>query len=208
MTAPDSSGPDDRPEWLAGYADGELDEAQRGEVETRLADDAEAAETLRDQEQFSPANRDLWDAVAPPDPSPAAWVAVNARVAAASLPPVRRPAWRLWAVRAAGVAAAVALGWLAIRGTHAPAPPGSVIPDADPADPLAGFAVLPIADPAEVDIEAVRGGPPDRFVVADDPVPDTLVLAGPGDVILEAMADPTAVPTAPGDNPMVFARPR
>jgi hypothetical protein len=83
------------------------------------------------------------------------------------------------------------------------------------ADPLAEFAVLPIADAADVEIIAVRGEHPDRFLVGQGPLPDALTLAGPGEVVLEAVADPTALgpdpkmTTAPGDAPMIFAaRPR
>ena len=86
MTPPDSSRADDRPEWLAGYADGELDEAARRRVEERLECDPAAADALRDQEQLSPANRELWDAVAPPEPSEAEWAVVTDRVADATLP--------------------------------------------------------------------------------------------------------------------------
>ena len=77
MNAPDSSRADDRYKWIAGYVDGELDEAARRRAEAWLANDPAAADALRDQEQFSPANRELWDAVAPPEPSPAAWAGGN-----------------------------------------------------------------------------------------------------------------------------------
>lgn len=207
MTPPDSSRADDRPEWLAGYADGELDEAARRRVEDRLARDPGAADALRDQEQLSPANRELWDAVVPPEPSPAAWGGVADRIAAAL--PRRtpgRPA-RRWGARLGGMAAAVVIGWTAYQGLNSPAPPSpaEIQPTTGADDPLAGFAVLPVAGPADVEILAVRGEFPDGFLVGEHPFPDRITLAGPGDVTLAADSDLSA---GPGDAPMIFPRGR
>ena len=100
------------------------------------------------------------------------------------------------------------MGWVTVGGPNSPAPPAEVPPVTSPAadDPLAGFAVLPIADPADVEIVAVRGEHPDRFLVGDDPLPGGLTLAAPGDVTV-APGGRRGTDPPPGAAPMIFPRP-
>ena len=99
-------------------------------------------------------------------------------------------------------AAVVVFGWVGYEAlSPPPAPqPVALIPD----DPLAGFAVLPIADRADVELVAIRGEHPNQFFIADDPLPDGLPLAGPGDVTLDAGDNPPV----PGATPMISPAPR
>lgn len=189
MNLPDSSRADDWPDGLAANHD----------------DDSKA-------------EQDLWDATAPPDPGGAAWGTVGERIADAVL---QNPADRLRVARfrrAVAASAAVVLvgltGWLTDRGPTTvtlPARPASAAVNHVADDPLAGLAVLPIAAPDEVEVLAVRGGQPMRFVVGESPLPDRLLFADPGEVRVTTVRPPAAAvfDDAPGERPMIVGpRPR
>lgn len=193
------------PDRLAGFADGELDPASRRAVEDWLAADPEAADLLRDQEQFVPANADFWDRVEPPHPDEAAWAAVRNEIAARIRPAKRSPRRRAVAVAASVVLlAGVGIGaWLALGSRERPkagdrpgaeiAAPPRAAPEAlataprEVPDPLAEFAVLPMAGTQDVLVDTAAGRTLDALPVADHPLPGDLPLARPGDVRIEAM---------------------
>ena len=146
------------PDVLAAYADGELGPAEQAEVERRLNADPSARAAVDGQRQLSPENWRLWQGAEPPMPTDDTWATVGESVAAALQAP-RGPAhgarWAragLWLGVAVGTAVAASV--LAIlSGLFAPAlaPP---VEDA-PADPLAGYAVLPLAAEDEVEVHRV-----------------------------------------------------
>lgn len=94
------------PEWLAAYSDGELTSAERDRVENWLADHPEARDLLDSQESLGPRNREFWQAVEPPAPSPGQWASVRSAVTAANPVHPSRP-WLRW-FGAAGLLATAA----------------------------------------------------------------------------------------------------
>lgn len=235
MTAPHTPEPDFSPEILAAYADGELDAPMREAVGRWLADHPEATGELLDQQELGPANAGLWERAEPPEPSEAQWATVRRGIDAGLNPPVPvargwwKPAvWTAGGLVAAAVAAAVA--WVAFGPVARPPqnqlprvelakrlPPPQTAPaprevSAAQPDPLAGFAVLPIADDDDVILDRVpdtRGG---WLPVGLHPLPDALVLASLEEVELQEVDPSPAWPpggpkmtTAPGDAPMIFA---
>ena len=104
-------------EWLAAYADGQLDAATRQQVECWLAEHPEALGELEIQEGLSPANLDYWDSVAPAMPSGAQWNRALSHIADAVMPKIARPStYRSSRVvlAIAGAAAAMFIAVLAI----------------------------------------------------------------------------------------------
>lgn len=168
-------------------------------------------------------------AAAPREPSEAAWedarLRIHAKLYAADVyehhPRFRRVA--LWlAASAVLTASAAALAWVGINLTvqkNPQAPNIAGVPPAPPEvpdvaiapvprevspDPLAEFAVLPMATHDEVVLHRVPG---DGWLpVGHDPLPGTISLAGSNDVELD---DPNpawpSVTIAPGAVPMIFA---
>lgn len=222
MTGP-ADWPGPWPDVLAAYADGELDAPARAAVERWLAAHPRARAELRAQRDLSPGNWPLWQQVEPPLPSEDTWAAVRALVADAVPPQPTTPAvtreWGWW--RRAGVyfgggligfaAACLLLGLVGrlfvppVRNDPVPVP-------ARIDDPLAEYAVLPLANGSDVDIERVAGGGGGLLPVGAAPLPDVLVLAGAGDIEVEDAEPHPAWPaggpkitTAPGDAAMIFA---
>jgi hypothetical protein len=228
MNPPDPSGPDGSFPRLAGYADGELDSETRRQIAGWVESDPEAAELLHDQQQFAPSNAEFWAAVAPPQPGEAAWEAVRRAVADRLTPAAvspRRPAIRTGyslPASAAGVALTVLAGWLLLdRSGPLPADGTKSLPPAaeqlatrlpDAGDPLSEFAVLELASPDDVLIEAVSGRPPAAGFCADSPEFDPMPLAAVGDVVvLDVRPGPGGerpdceLCPKPGDAPMIYA---
>lgn len=230
------------PELLAGYADGELDAATRAAVEQWLADNPEGLSELSGQHAFSRANAALWEQARPPEPSPAAWAAARRAIDdALATPPARPTRSRRAAVLVAACAAGltglagawVLTGWSfprpgAVRPGPAEVVPVAKAPERGPAapepapapravtpprtDPLAEFAVLPMATDDDVVLERVPDTGSGWLPVGRHPLPGVLVLASPEEVDLQDVdpspAWPTGRPamtTAPGDAPMIFA---
>jgi hypothetical protein len=235
MTTPE---PDRFPRaLLAAYADGELDAECRAEVERWLVEHPEALPELLAQREFSPANAPLWARVEPPEPSPVVWASVRRGIEEVLTAPAAAPAsrghWRaagmaFCGLLTAGVAAAVA--WVAFT---APPPeptepvdvvqlppivateiapfPRAVVPS-PLQEPVAGFAVLPMASDDDVVLERVPETRTGWLPVGELPFSGSLVLASVEEVHLEEVepspAWPTGAPrmtTAPGDTPMIFA---
>lgn len=149
---------------------------------------------------------EMFDTTAPPDPGPAVWAGVFDRLAAEFPPaPARRPWWPSAAASVGLVAAGLLAGLSGgANRVTTPAPVETARPTATD-DPMAGFAVLPIADTDEVDVRAVRGTVPVALVVGVSPVPEALPLAGPDEVWVRSGA---AVPCGRDDRPMVVLPPR
>ncbi len=169
------------PEKLAAYADGELPAAERARVEASLDNCPEALAELESLRRLD----SLCRRTAALEPPPEAWDVTLARVHAAlpaprSLPwrrPARRPVFPVFTAAAAAVAV-VLLGrsfW--------PAPRVPVTVNAVPG--LAGPVNL--ADARDVEIISMDGDDTGRLLVGRPPVPEGLVLAGPGDVTLVRM---------------------
>ncbi len=102
-----------RPELLAGYADGELGPADRAMVEGWIATDATLRADLETQQRLTHKNADLWQKLAAPAPSDADWGRVLAGIEAGVQPAVPavnyrtsgQRGWSRWAVAAAAIAA-------------------------------------------------------------------------------------------------------
>ena len=100
--------PDDLPpELLAGYADGELCPALRARVEAWLAEHPEALDQLESQGLLGPGNKEFWESVRPPTPSPADWADVRSELSGG----LRRPrrGLKTWAGAVGLLAATAAL---------------------------------------------------------------------------------------------------
>ena len=225
--------PNDWLPLLAGYLDGELDEATARRVESWLANDPQAAEILHEQESVSPANAELWAAVEPELPDAETWESVQGAISrelALRRPqpkpqPVASPARWLFAAMGGVIAVSAAVIWMVIPApepegiaqtvpvppvTMIAAPPPRVVVEAAPLphDPLAGFAVLPLAAARDVLIEAIQGDRSPHFVGFEALLPDGLNLAGPDDVRVEAIRHDPATGPAPRmlpGNPMIYA---
>jgi anti-sigma factor RsiW len=234
MTAPRKPEPELSPELLAAYADGELDAEARDAVARWLANHAAARAELEAQRELGPANAGLWERAEPPEPSEEAWATVGRGIKAALHPLApgpgrwRKPAaWTAGGLVAAAVAAAVA--WVVLAPAEQPprsprgpgqlvkrlprppvASPPHMVSAAEP-DPLAGFAVLPVADDEDVILARVPDTRTGWLPVGQHPLPDVMVLATLEEVELQE-ADPSPawpggpkMTTAPGDSPMIFA---
>lgn len=200
MNPPEPSGLDGEFAWQSEYED---EAAERAE------------QTI---EHFAAIPSELWDMLEPPAPDDRAWAAVQRAIAdrlAAPRPDHARRSARLL-IAAAVLPLAVLAAWLAGTRekppTAAPRPTPTIVavPFVDADDPLAVFAVLPMADLDEVAIESVRGDMPAGTLMTEDAPPEELALAGPNDVILvNVRPEPGAAPIAqltvgPGDTPMIY----
>jgi hypothetical protein len=219
MPAPD----DFPPELLAAYADGELDADTRAAVEGWLAAHPEARAALAAQREFSPANGLLWESAAPPEPSAAAWAAVRRGIGDrldGPAPARGRLRWVVGGLAAAAVAASAA--WLAFAPVRVPevrevarvVPAVAPVPRAaePPEDPLAAFAVLPMAGDDDVSLDRVPDTRAGWLPVGRHPLDGVLELVTADELEVED-ADPSPawppggpkLTAAPGDAPMIFA---
>lgn len=183
---------------LAAYADGELDPCARSKVEQELETNPAAAEELRDQERYGPANVEFWTAVTPPMPDESCWRRVRNQIGlglavrsgecrpvpSATTSPRSFDSHRgtiATVVCASLLFAAFGIGWYAFQRTEEP----SVVPSSPAIDPLAEIAVLPVAQPGDVMVEAVYGDEPSALSGYDSPMIAELNLAAAGDVTIE-----------------------
>jgi hypothetical protein len=186
----------DRPELLAGFVDGELDDAERAEVEALLASDLKACELYHDQKEFSPANWRFWRDVQPPEPTEHIWrmtqdrIEADLRVPVAELGepdvlPMRRGRRRgRWLFAGGGVvAAALMIGLPGDRPvvTNAPPPPVSVaeVPPA-PREPDFVFAT-----DQDVEIVSMAHADAGMLLVGAPPLADPMQWAVGADVVME-----------------------
>ena len=234
MTPP---APNDLPrELLAGYADKELDPAARAAVEQWLADHPAARDEVQAQRELSRDNTRLWERAEPPAPSESRWLSVRSEIERelSAPPPSRRwraGAWAIAGLTAAGVAAAVA--WIALgpaiprqqKGDAVPVELAKALPNVAPApreiehaaaphsiDPLAEFAMLPMATDDDVILERVPEFPAGWLPVGRHPLQGIMSLATVEELLLAEVTPSSAYPpggpkmtTAPGDAPMIFA---
>jgi hypothetical protein len=203
MNVPDR--PTDRrwPPLLAAYADGELDAAGRARVEDWLAAHPDARADLDAQVRLGPRGP-LWEASAAPDPGPAAWDAVLARVRRevdARGPSRPRRPWARGLMVALPAAAAV------LAAVHLSRPPAPPRPPAE--------APWPVTTADDVEILSIQEADAGMLVVGAPPLVGRLTLASAADVNLigvEAGDDGTLPhaqwPDDPDDTPMVVAPPR
>jgi hypothetical protein len=102
------------PEWLAAYADNELDAAARCRVERWLAEHPDAVDDYQGQKQLAPGNKEYWKSVEPPTPSPEAWRRAF-RAISNALPPPRAKSGHLAPILAfVSFAAAILIAILAV----------------------------------------------------------------------------------------------
>lgn len=230
MNAQGSDGlPGPWPDVLAAYADGELNPAARAAVERWLASHPAACRELAAQRGLSPANWLLWQQAEPTLPTDATWAQVRDRVSVeVFMPalPASRPERGWWkragVFFAGGVAAAIAAMILlgVLNSAFAPPPQQpvptpwvrEVVDQSPPADPLAQYAVLPLATDSDVDIRRVSGGAEGWLPVGEHPLSGPIALAAAEDVSLDGAEPHPAWPTGtprmvkgPGDAPMIFA---
>ena len=156
---------------------------------------------------YAAGDRAAVNAARPDEPTDAQWDAVRRRIAdrLTAVPRPRRVA--VW-VAAAGVALATAAAilWFAFappaveKREMVKTPPAP----AEQPDPLAEFAVLPMASAEEVEFRRMPGT--GWFPGGEDPLPPVLMLATTAEVQLD---DPDSVwpqvTPSPGDAPMIYA---
>lgn len=168
---------------------------------------------------YADGDPDAVRAARPPEPSEAAWekirLGIHERLAVARSPRnARRLVWGAVGVGAALAAAAAVVAWVTFGGPQPPPTPVApevveTKPVAPPpheprTDPLAEFAVLPMAGSDDVVLHRVPG---DGWLpVGAHPLPGVLALATASEVELD---DPDAawpnVTRSPADAPMIFA---
>ncbi len=191
-----------RPELLAGYADGELGPADRAMVEGWIATDATLRADLETQQRLTHKNADLWQKIAPPVPSDAAWSRVLAGIEAGVQPAVPgvnyrtsgQRGWSRWALAAAAIAALflVAVGFSFFPTTNHNINGLYTASDA-----------FQIARADEIDILSVQGDE-DMIVVGRLPLGGPLDLVTVGDTeywvtAAESSETPTKANVPPGD---------
>lgn len=203
-----TSDPDDLPpEYLAAYADGELDPRARARVELWLTDHPEARELLDDQDALGPRNADFWQAVSPPQPSRRAWDEALGRIRKRTRRSVTRR-WLPW------------VGSLALAATATAATLSFVLPPAPAVDPDQSAVLVPAAEEPiamasadEVRIISLPESAAHLLVVGEHPLRDTLVILARADEIefFGVNTDPDGrfpempVEIAPEDVPMIWA---
>lgn len=133
-----------------------------------------------------------------PAPAEADWDRVRGAIETRLMPatPARR-----WRPRVAAALTALAASVLAGTLLWPEAGPWPAVVE-PAADPLAEYAVLPIATPDDVMVSAVRNGDRVGFVACDHPLPGVMPLAGADDLaVSRATAGELSLPT-PDDAPV------
>jgi hypothetical protein len=210
------------PEQLAAYVDGELDSVTRARVAAWLCAHPGAAAELQSLRQLE----STWRDTTPPPPAQAQWDALLDRIVSAAgqrstveafeagepiVSSGRSVAaeslgWR-WHLRMAATAAAMLFVTLSLYRPTGPAP---TLPPA-----VAALHVLRVAGDEDVEIVSMDAVDIGQLVVGEPPIRGAVVLAAPGDVVLENIApDPVdgMKPIAGGmntnanlDGPMILA---
>jgi anti-sigma factor RsiW len=188
------------PDWnrlLVAYADGELTPAERAYVERYLVEHPKAYDLLADLQHTGPGNFELWNDVEPPAPSEAAWLRATHAIAVLRIRNRKRWPHLLAGSLAACAVAATVGAWLK---PGAPGVAGNAAPTVVEVDPLAEYAVLPVASADDVMVSAVRGSRDSGFVVVKSPLVEVLALATPDDVEIE---NPGSGEVTDGDSAMM-----
>jgi hypothetical protein len=188
MTPRPPSGSDE-PTELAGYVDHELTADIRNQLERRLECDPALVEELHNQQQFSPANTSLWEAISPPEPSEELWQKVEDHITT-QLNPSRNTRSHVRPLLAASI---IILAAMTAYGLKQPLAKQDL--------PTAAFSNESL--PAEME----RNN--ERIEIAELPLTDRLDLAGPDEVTILEPTDQdklTAIPLSPspGDAPMLY----
>lgn len=191
-----------RLELLAGYADGELSAADRATVEAWIAADESVRAELETQRRLSHKNVELWQKVAPPAPSDAAWNRVLSAIDAGVQPAMpgvnyRTSGQRGWSRWALAVAALAAMMVVAI-GTSFWATSNNNINSLYSANDA-----FQVARADEIDILSIHGDD-DMIVVGRPPLGGPMDLVTVGDTEFWATAtelsgEQTKPTVAPGD---------
>jgi hypothetical protein len=219
-------------ELLAAYADGELDSHERSVVEQWLSEHPEALEKLRAQREFSATNAFLWQAVEPPEPSVTSWANARREIELELDGSNRRPLgrgrnpWAGWVAACLAIGgAAAAVAYVSTASNVEPLSgedqthvnrmcrleaPTEIAPfphTVSPPDPLAEFAVLPMATDDDVALDRVPDFGEGWLPVGQHPVPGIVALAMVEDLVLEEAqaSSGSKMTNAPGDAPMIYA---
>jgi anti-sigma factor RsiW len=192
------------PQLLAAFLDGELDRRTAARVAGWLDRHPEAAAELDAEHCLER----LWASSPLPEPNQAEWSAVRKRIETA-LPPSAHRLRRhtRWAGLAGAAAVLLALLLHRPTGKEQPLP-----------HPLAEPAVTPFAVVADNDVEilSMDAADTEALVVGELPMHGPVVLAGPGDVILDSLLPDDGLETPMqmgmggttdnGDGPMIVVR--
>ena len=183
------------PEILAAYADGELGEGTRDEVEAWLRDDPRMWDALEAQQAFSPENAEYWRNVRPPEVSEERWDQVRARIeervrGGNTTEHTGGASWRWgWAMGLAGCVVAAGVLILLSRDTKPERPEASppIAKKSAPPSPVAPEDTSPLllASDADVEIISVAEGDFDLLLVGEHPHDAEVALATMSDVFLE-----------------------
>jgi len=179
-----------RPDLLAGYVDGELGPHDRKSVEAYLAAHSEVKADLEAQQAFARKSQ-IWQQMAVPQPSEAAWNNVSANISAALQPAagptlnyiaadddVRVPRWRRVAAGLSVIAAVLILA-LGIK-LSGPQLGGGTADDAAISD------VFGIAKAGDIEIISLQGED-NMLLVGQSPLSSPVELVTAGDVVVHAI---------------------
>jgi hypothetical protein len=173
-------------EMLAAYADGELEMADRLDVEAWLANHPQASARIECQERLA----QLLQATHPDEPAESTWDAVLAGIqeglrgtrspgwngpGSAPISRAGRLAWKRTAIRLLSAAAAIVLLTSLDR-----------VPPRGPAA-VTILEPWPVTSSEEIDIISMHAGDTGLLVVGDPPVREPLALAAAGDVFVESV---------------------
>lgn len=195
------------PQQLMAFADGELDATCRAQVAAWLDRHPEVAVEL---ETANGLER-IWATEPLPVPTASEWAAVQERIRAALPQPVRPLSGSRRGRWAVGASAAAVLATLVL---YRPTAPEVALTKVSPQPVLVNpFAVVSDND---VEILSMDAGDADALVVGEVPMHGPVVLAGPGDVILDSLVPDEGMETpmqmgmgnSPdnGDGPMIVVR--
>ena len=194
------------PDWnrlLLAYADGELGAVEREYVERYLAGNPRAWDLLADLEETGPANVELWDSVEPNFPSDDDWNRTSQAIAV--LMPKSNRRWPKVIAASFLACAASVLAVVAMMPDAARPVARIETPKATEADPLAEFAVLPIATSSDAMVSAVRGDRESGLVSVKPPLADVLALATNEDVEID---EPGTGVLSPGGDAAMMTWPK
>jgi hypothetical protein len=163
------------PEWLAAYADGEMDRnaalaPAKKELEEWLAEHPDGRADIDEQRRL----QEIMQETAPVDPDSLAWAGVLARLQEAPRELANRRAWS-WGRLASFLAVTAAAIWLVSFLTTRPPTAAPLLTNSDD-------EVLLVATADEIEILSIEGDATDAFVVGESPVRGPLELLQAGEM--------------------------